>query len=668
MSSGDFLSIGISGLMGSQAAITTTSHNIANINTEGFNRQSVDFGTNISNFFGGSYIGTGVVTNNVERILDSLAVLDFRSNITNFSSLDTFVSQADRIDSIVADPTTGLSPAIQNFFEAMQAVADDPSSTAVRQSLFSQTDLIIGRFQSLDEQLNNQRVSINDELSAVADQVTTIGSAIATINHNIVEAIGASSTGALPNDLLDKRDLLLIDLSELVKVSTVDNKDGSTSVFIGNGQSLVIGSGSSQLIAEQDPDDPLNSRISFVQNGTAIPVTREIVGGTLGGLIDYRNELLTPAINRLGLVAMGLADSINVQHQKGLDLNSQLGGLFFNDIHSTAAEQNRVVASTENTGSGVITMTITDVSMVSVSDYTLSFDGVNYTLRNNSDNSTVTSFADPGVATVAITDASGDSLGFSLNFTGSSNTSDSYMLTPTRSTVGLLDKAITDLSQIAAASPVKASADMNNAGSAEISSIVVTNSSSNWANPLTWGDHTIVFTDDVTFEIRDSSNVLVGSPATYTPNQENNMIELVEVAFGGSLPAGWDFEIAMSGTAIGGDTFTIEFMEDAKGDNTNALAMAALQTENILNNGTTTIQGSYGLLVSEIGTRTNEAKISYGAAQSLLRQTEARVQETSGVNLDEEAAKLIKYQQSYQASAQIINTAKLLFDTLISSV
>ena len=96
--------------------------------------------------------------------------------------------------------------------------------------------------------------------------------------------------------------------------------------------------------------------------------------------------------------------------------------------------------------------------------------------------------------------------------------------------------------------------------------------------------------------------------------------------------------------------------------------MANFQSENVLENGTTTLQENYGLLVSEVGTRTNEGIINLGAAESLLRQTEAKIQSISGVNLDEEAAKLIKFQQSYQASAQIISTANLLFDTLIQAV
>ncbi len=661
MASTDFLNIGISGLLSSQAAITTTSHNIANVNTKGYSRQSVDFGTNIANFSGGGYIGTGVVTNDVKRIFDDLALLDLRSNISNHSSLETFINQADRIDSIVADPTTGLSPAIQNFFDAMQAVADDPGSTATRQSLFSQTDLLIDRFKLLDNQLSTQRISINNELDAVGAQVTKIGSAIAAINEDIVQALGSSIGEAKPNDLLDTRDQLVNDLSELVKVSTVEQQDGALNIFIGNGQTLVIGSLSNELVAEQDPADPENSRVSLVVGGQTIPVTNDIVGGKLGGLIEYRKEILTPAINRLGLAAMGLSSTINAQHQQGMDINNQIGGLFFSDINDTISQQNRVIANTTNTGNAQITMTIDNANFVSVKDYALDYDAgtTTYTLRDATDNTVITTFVDPTPGTQTFA-----SEGFTLNFpAGAAADGDRFLLAPTRSTVGLLEKSLSDLTQIAAASPIIGSADLANTGSAKVTGSVVTDSStaafaaSGSLSPPIRFEFTAANTYAV---INDSTNAVIAAGIAFIPNQENNMLAQASLSLG--------YEVNVSGAAVTGDVFRVGYNTGGIGDNRNALSMANIQTENVLNNGTSTIQEAYGLLVSEIGTRTNEGKISLGAAQSLLRQTEQRIQQVSGVNLDEEAAKLIKFQQSYQASAQIISTANLLFDTLIAAV
>ncbi len=663
MGSTDFLNIGISGLLSSQAAITTTSHNIANVNTEGYNMQKIDFGTNVPDFFGGSYIGTGVVTNDITRVFDSLALLDLRSNISNFHGLDTFVTQADRVDRIVADPTTGLSPSIQSFFDAMQAVADDPASTATRQALFSQTDLVIERLKILDNQLNSQRISINSELEAVSGQITTIGDAIASINQDIVKAIGANVGSAAPNDLLDKRDQLINKLSKLVKVSVVEQKDGAANIFIGNGQTLVIGQLSNKLIAAVDPADPLNSRMELVTSSLSVPVTTELVGGKLGGLIDYRNELLNPAINRLGLIAMGLSSTINEQHQLGMDLNGELGGLFFTDINSSLAEQGRVVSNTDNAGTLQITMTIDDVNEVPVDNYRLVYDStaaLEYSLINISDETVVSSFADPGAGGSQTING----LGFTLNFdTGTRVNADNYLLTPTRQAVGLIDKNITDLTQIAAASPISGTADLGNSGTAEITGAVVSDTSntsfsvSGSLNPPIRIEFTGANTYDV---INDTTNAVISAGVTFNSNQENNMLNQAGLSLG--------YEISIGGAAIAGDVFRVGYNTGGIGDNRNALAMAAIQTENILNNGTSTLQESYGLMVSEVGTRANEGQISLSAAQSLLRQTEARIQEISGVNLDEEAAKLIKFQQSYQAAAQIISTASLIFDTLIQSV
>ena len=662
MGTSDFLSIGVSGLQGSQAAITTTSHNIANINTEGYSRQVVGFGTKLPNFVGTGYIGSGVVTNNVQRMMDSLALLDLRANITNHSGLETFVSQSSRIDSVVADPTTGLSPAIQNFFDAMQAVSNDPGSSAARQSLFSQSDLLINRFKILDDQLSTQRISINNELSAVGGQVTSIGSAIADINIDIVGAIGASSSGAMPNDLLDKRDQLINDLSKLVKVAVVEQKDGSANIFIGNGQALVIGGDSNVLSAETDPADPLNSQMVISRSGVSIPVTKSLVGGTLGGLISYRNEMLAPAINRLGLVAMGLASSINDQHQKGMDLNGEIGGLFFNDINNTLSEQSRVTASSLNTGNATITMTIDDVNQVSVTDYSLSFNAGSYTLRSTTDNTILATFVDPGVGTFAVA-----AEGFTLNFTsGTSSNGDSYFLTPTRSTVGILNKSVSDVTQIAAASPITASSNLGNTGSAEITGSSVSDATT--ASFATAGVLSpplrFVFTSATTYNVVNDTTGLPLVPAAsgvYDPARQNDMMAQAGLTTYG-------YEVKIGGAANSGDTFNVEYNTGGVGDNSNALAMASVQTENILNQSTSTLQEAYGLLVSEVGTRTNEGKISLNASESLLRQTESRVQQVSGVNLDEEAAKLIKFQQSYQASAQIISTAQTIFDTLLSAV
>jgi len=515
-----------------------------------------------------------------------LALLDLRSHLSNSSGLDTFVTQADRVDRIVADPTTGLSPAIQSFYDAIQAVADDPGAIAPRQALFSQTDLVIERFKILDNQLNDQRISINSELTAVADQVTTLGVAIAEINTDIIRAVGSSVGTALPNDLLDKRDQLINDLSELIKVTVVEQQDGAANVFIGNGQTLVIGTTSNVLSTDLDPGDPLNRRVMLSIAGYPTAVTNELVGGKLGGLVDYRNELLTPAINRLGLVAMGLASTINDQHNLGIDLNGNLGGDFFSDINGSVAQGGRVGANTENTSTATISMYIEDVNFVSVDNFRLEYVAgtTSFNLLNLTDN-TSTSLAVPATPPADGSISVVNDEGFRLDITGIAGLvdGDTWLLTPTRQSVGILEKNITDLTQIAAASPIVASSSMSNSGTAEITGISVTDTDTTNTTAFGVGASQaltpplmIVFTSDTTYDIREDDGTSTGTaliPAVtgliYTPNIENNMLDTLTI---GGLPPGYD--ITISGASVAGDTFSIGYNLGGIGDNSNALLMA----------------------------------------------------------------------------------------------
>ena len=662
MSSGNFLNIGISGLLSSQAAITTTSNNIANVNTEGYSRQFVDFSANQPDFLGGNFIGTGVISSNVKRVFDELALFDLRANISNFNSLDTYITQAERVDRVVADPSTGLSPAIQGFFDAIQAVADDPASVATRQSLFSQSDLLIERFRSLNTQFVTQRDSINSEFRNVSGQITTLGRSIAEINSQIVFALGKSASGAEPNDLLDKRDTLINKLSELVQVQTIEQDDGAINVFIGNGQTLVIGNQSNTLRTASNPEDPYNVQLELVTAGTAIPVTNDLTGGKIGGLLQYRNDLLQPAINRLGLVSLGLISSINAQHTQGMDLNGALGNNFFSELNSPTLEQDRVFANSSNSGNGNITMTIDDISAVSSSEYRLTFNSGTFTITDSSNGQVLDTFVAPAVPG----SYQNTSLGFTLNFnSGALVDGDSYNLSPTRNAVENLERALTDITQIAVAIPVSATANLGNSGSAEIIGASVSDTS-NASFTTTAGALAppirFEFTSATTYDVisNDGSNTILASGVTFNANQTNNMLAQAGLDLG--------YEVQVGGGANSGDIFEVAYNTSGRGDNRNALAMANIQTQNILNQGTSTLQETYGLLVSEVGTRTNEYTISLNATESLLRQNQARLEEVSGVNLDEEAAKLIKFQQSYQAAARIITTSNVIFDTLIASV
>ncbi|MBT8449700.1 MAG: flagellar hook-associated protein FlgK, partial [Gammaproteobacteria bacterium] len=640
----------------------TTSNNIANVNTEGYSRQVIDFNSRAPEFIGGNWVGTGTFVSNVKRVFDGLAVNDLRTNLANYNSLNAYLDQASRVDEYVANLSTGLSPDIQRFFDAVQASADDPSSIASRSSIFTQSDLLINRFKLLSEQLDTQQRNINTELGGIATEISAIGNAIADINEDIVQALGQGSSQSKPNGLLDTRDQLINDLSKLIQVSTVQQGDGSINVFIGNGQGLVIGYDSYQLSARLDPADAESFRLELAIGGNNIPITKELVGGKLGGLISYRNEILVPTKNKLGLIALGVADSINKQHQIGMNLNGELGGLFFKDINASLNQFSRVVANTDNTGSAQLSMTIDDVSAVSADNYELSYSsGTNtFTVTNLTTGTIEDTFVNLGIPST-YTNAN---LGFTVNLTnGALSDGDRFALTPARNAISLLEREITDASQLALAFPVNATSSISNAGTIEIRSVDVTDTStsafsiSGSLNPPL----RIEFTSATSYDVIDANtNAAVVSGVTYTPNESNDLLAQAGLNLG--------YEINVSGSAATGDVINLEYNTAGFGDNRNALALANIQLEKVLDNGNTTLQEAYGLIISEVGAKTNEAKVSQQASLSLVRQTESRIQEESGVNLDEEAAKLIKYQQSYQAAAQLISTANLIFDTLIASV
>jgi flagellar hook-associated protein 1 FlgK len=400
----------------------------------------------------------------------------------------------------------------------------------------------------------------------------------------------------------------------------------------------------------------------MVTAGTSIPVTSDLTGGKIGGLLQYRNDLLQPAINRLGLVSLGLISSINAQHTQGMDLNSALGNNFFSELNSPTLEQDRVFANSSNSGNGNITMTIDDIGAVSSSEYRLTYNSGTFTITDSSNGQLLDTFVAPAVPGTY----QNTSLGFTLNFTsGALVDGDAYSLSPTRNAVENLERTLTDITQIAVAIPVSATANLGNSGSAEIIGASVSNTS-NASFTTTAGALAppirFEFTSATTYDVisNDGSNTVLASGVTFNANQTNNMLAQAGLDLG--------YEVQVGGGANSGDIFEVEYNTSGRGDNRNALAMANIQTENILNQGTSTLQETYGLLVSEVGTRTNEYTISLNATESLLRQNQARLEQVSGVNLDEEAAKLIKYQQSYQAAARIITTSNVIFDTLIASL
>jgi flagellar hook-associated protein 1 len=656
--------ISVSGLLTNQAAISTTSHNIANANVEGYSRQRVSQSQRNPEFIGGNYMGTGVEVGNVKRIFEASQQLQLQASTADFFSYESYLSQASRVDGLLADSDNGINNAIQGFFTALQDVVNNPASIPARQVMLSESEMMVSRFDQVHSQLESQITEINGSISSMAEEISSLAEAIAKLNNDI-----SGAAGNFPPDMLDRRDAAINRLSELVAVQTLDQADGTLSVFIGTGQSLVIGSLANTLTADFDPLDPRSMQLRITAGTSSLDVTTSITGGKLGGSLGAVEEIMEPAFNTLGRVAMAIADTFNAQNRLGIDLNNTLGGDFFTDINESTLAASRATSSSANTGTSVLSITIDDASQLGDSNYRVFQSGGNLTLVDLASNTTVGAPFAPPASPGSFTPPG---LGFTINFlSGATANGDNFELQPTRNFARDFNVEISTSEEIAAASPIRAEQSLTNIGSAFISDITVTDTSSaqftttpnNLAPPIR-----IAFdTGGATFSVYDMTSgspvLLTGGIAGFVAGQKNNMLALAGAPYNT-----YGYDITLDGEPQGGDSFDINYNNNGAGNNSNIALMGELQFSSVLDNGNSNYQQAFGRIISSVGVNTQSAQIKRDAAESLLFQANERKQSTSGVNLDEEAANLIKFQQAYEASAQVISVARTLFQTVLDSV
>lgn len=638
MANSDMLGIGISGLLAFQRALGTTSHNINNVNTPGFSRQRTELVTQPPQFAGNGYIGSGVQVDSVRRVYDEFIGMQVRAGTSSFKQLESFHALAAQIDTLLADGNSGLMSALQGFFDAVQQVANDPTSTAARQLMLANGSSLVERFHALDTRMRDLESQVNLQVRNTVSEINTLAKSIAGLNQDIALAQG---NGQPPNDLLDRRDEAIRQLAERVAVTTVKQDDGSVNVFIGNGQTLVVGNRAMALSATANAYNSTQLDVGYTVGSSTINITDQLSGGVLGGALQFRAQVLDPAVNALGRVAAVLSSDFNNQHRLGMDLDGNLGGDFFKPVGPM------VLASTANAGAGSVTGAITNAGALEASDYRLRYDGANaYTLTRLSDQQT---FAINTGGTSPYTTATID--GFNLTITAGAAVGDSFLMQPVRTAGAAMSLALADGRSIAAAAPIRTEAGFGNAGSGTISAGTVNGPAPPNAN--------LQQAVTITFDNPPTTFDVTG---TGTGNPTN-----VAYAAGGNISYnGWTLQI--SGTPVAGDTFTVRANTNGVSDNRNALLLTGLQTGLNVANGTASYEGAYGQLLAGVGVSTHAADINREAQQTLLNQSIAARESVSGVNLDEEAANLVRFQQAYQAAAQVIATADSLFETLLGVV
>ena len=640
--------IGISGMNAAQAGLVTTGHNIANASSPGFSRQETVQTSALPQLTGAGFIGQGVDVTTVKRLYSEALNNQLALAQSQGSEINAYSALVGQLANLLADPGSGLSPRIHDFFGALADVAADPESTASRQALLSSANALTASFRGLDQYFTQMQSGVNAEITDSMALVNDYARQIAALNQSIVVAESAG-TRQSANDLHDQRDQLVASLNLQVRASVVVESDGSYSVFVGNGQALVVGQNVFQLEAKPSLYDPQRLEVGYNSGGSSVLLSQSsLQGGRLGGLLAFRSESLDPAQNALGRVAIALAQSFNEQHALGQDLQGALGSDFF------SIPGPKVLASTNNAGTASVGAALVDADALVTSDYRLQYNGAlagveSFTLTRLSDGK-ATAINFPGatgypyslaVDGVALTLASGAAL------------NDRWMIQPTRAGASGIQVALSNPADIAVASPVRSAAAIGNSGSGAISSV---SASSVASLPLA---ATLTLTFDATLsQFIVSGAAPAVAPLAYTAG--------ATISFNG-------IEFSISGAPANGDSFSIERNINGVSDNSNALALGALQSANTLGRdasipgglANTSYQGAYGQLVSQIGNSARQMQVADQAQKNVIAQTRQSQQSLSGVNLDEEAANLLRYQQAYQASGKMIQIAAMLFDTVL---
>lgn len=630
--------IGLSGLNAAQAGLLTTSHNISNAATPGYNRQQTVQANSLPLRTGNGFIGQGVNVVTVKRVYNEFLTNQVVQAQTQGSQLDSYYAQIKQLDNMLGDPNSGLSPALQSFFTAVDDVAANPAAVPSRQALLSGAQSLASRFQSLNQRFTDIREGINNQITSSVTEINSLAQQIASLNQSIVSAQSVSG-GKPANDLLDQRDDLITQINKVVSASVVKQDDGSYNIFIGNGQALVMGVQTLALTATVSPTDPSRMMVGY-STGAGIVLIPEasLQGGALGGYLAFRNGTLDAGQNALGRIAIGLAQTFNDQHRLGQDLNGDLGGNFF------SVSTPGVIGHSSNDPASTLSASITSVSALTASDYKFSFDGTNYTLTRLSGGTTSSTTTAPSGAAPLTLDG--------ITITAATvNSGESFLIQPVRNGARDFAVAITDTAQIAAAAPIRTNAALANTSTATISAGSV--NAPPPANANLQQQVTITFHSpyDGQFDVTGTGAGLPATNQAYTTGSD--------ISFNG-----WTARI--SGIPAAGDVFTIGANGNGTADNRNTLLLGGLRTGNTLLGGTASYQSAYGQLVSDIGNKSRELEVTSKAQANLVTQTQQAQQSLSGVNLDEEAANLLRYQQAYQAAGKVMQIASKLFDTVLT--
>jgi flagellar hook-associated protein 1 FlgK len=623
---------GLSALLAAQRALQTTSNNIANANTAGYVRQRIDFVEQPGTPLGRITIGAGVAVSDVSRVYDQFLTDNLRNSTSTEQRYLAYGDFATRLDTILGNPDTGVSASVQRFFNQVEAVGRDPTSIAQRQQLLLEGDSLASRFQQLDSRLNSLGNEIDGRLTNATNTINQLTSQIADVNDDILTA----GSSAAPS-LLDRRDELLKALGAQIDITAVRQSDGTVSVLVGSGQSLVLGNQSTRLTTIPDTYDGSRLQLAVDNGGNLQNISTKVNGGIVGGLLAFRNDVLDSARQDLGQLAVGLADVFNTQHRQGVDLNGDLGANFF----STTAPLTS--AATTNTGSAVLSAVIADASSLAGSDYELRFNGSAWSVLDRSTGAVVPTSGAGTVASPLLFK------GLSVTATAGAAAGDRYLVRPVANAANGFRVNLDTPAEIALAAPLVSRIDSGNISQATVSAPSVTDIT----DPKLQTTATIVFDSPSSYSVFTGSGADLVGPLPYTSGNAINF-------------AGWSVQV--SGQPQTGDRFLVSAATAGSGDNRNALALSSVAQKGFFSGGTQSIVDLGADIAATVGSTANRASNEIKVQGALREQAEIDVENISGVNLDEEAANMLRYQQAYLAASKVISIADSLFQNLLQIV
>lgn len=637
----DLLNVARTGVLASQSQLGVTSNNIANANTAGYHRQVATQSTLESQRFGNSFYGTGTYVDDVKRIYNDYAARELRIGQTTLSGAEASYGKLSELDQLFSQIGKMVPQSLNSLFTGLNSLADLPADLGIRSSTLNDAKQLANSLNQMQSSLNGQLTQTNDQITGMTKRINEISKELANLNLELMKSPNQDAI------LLDKQDALVQELSQYAQVNVIPQDNGAKSIMLGG--SVMLVSGEIAMTMDTKTGNPFPNELQLMSSigSQSVSADPSKLGGQLGALFEYRDQTLIPASHELDQLALGIADNFNKMQQQGLDLNGQVGANIFRDINDPLMSLGRVGGYSNNTGNATLGVNIDDTRLLTGGSYELSFTApASYELRDTETG---------GITPLTLNGSTLEGgAGFSINIkAGAMASGDRFAIRPTAGAANGITVEMTDPKGIAAASP-KITADAANSGNTQVKLTQITNRSA--ANfPITGSELTIQLDTTAippTYEAFDASGTSLGAAAPYTPPSIS--------AFG------FTFEVD-STAAASNDRFTFN-LAFAEGDNSNAVAMAKLSESKVMNGGKSTLADVFENTKIDIGSKTKAAEVRVGSAEAIYQQAYARVESESGVNLDEEAANLMRFQQAYQASARIMTTAQQIFDTLLTSV